>query len=133
MKPQGTADMRTKIIAKVVLATSLSASLIAGAILARPAAAQDDLPDGPGKAILTASCNTGCHSMSQVTGEHQTAEQWNSTVTSMITFGANVPDAQFDTLVAYLATNFGIEGQPAPAATMPASNNTAPAPTPVAQ
>ena len=119
--------MRNKIM-KALLATGLGVVLLAGIILARPAVAQDDLPNGLGKSTLMASCNTGCHSVSQVMGEHQTADQWNSTITNMINFGANVPDDQIDTLVAYLATNFGPEGQPAPGATTPPTGATAPAP-----
>jgi mono/diheme cytochrome c family protein len=132
--------MRSELI-KGLLAASLGVALVGAAVLARPAVAQDNLPDGPGKAVLVAACS-GCHGVSQVTGEHQTADQWTSTVTSMINNGANVPDAQFDTLVAYLATNFGPEGQPAPAASAPATpatgattppaGGTAPAPTPPA-
>jgi len=127
---------------KGLLAASLGVALVAGAILARPAVAQDDLPDGPGKAILMTSCNTGCHSVSQVTGEHQTADQWNSTITNMMNFGATIPDDQIGTLVAYLATNFGVQDQPAPgsavppasgAAPIPPANTPAPAQTPAAQ
>ena len=118
--------MRSKMV-KGLLATGLGLALAAGGFLARPAIAQDDLPDGPGKDVLMTACNN-CHGVAQVTGEHQSAEQWASTVTMMINNGANVPDSQFDTLVAYLAANFGIAGQaPAPAASAPSP---APAPMP---
>jgi len=116
--------MRTETVMKGLLATTLSVALIVGVILARPAIAQDDLPDAPGKTILMTSCNTACHSASQVAGERQTADQWNSTIVMMMNNGAVVPDDQIGTLVAYLANNFGPQGQPNASTTTPVSGGT---------
>jgi mono/diheme cytochrome c family protein len=109
--------MRSDLV-KGVLATTLGLGLVAGLVLARPAIAQDSLPDGPGKAETLAACS-GCHGIGQILGEHRAADMWATTVTSMINNGAPVADADFDKVVGYLATNFGPEGQ-APAAAAPA-------------
>jgi virginiamycin B lyase len=105
--------MRSNLV-KGVLATTLGMGLVVGLILARPAIAQDALPDGPGKAETVAACS-GCHGIGQILGEHRAADAWASTVTSMINNGAPVADADFDKVVGYLTANFGPEGQ-APAA-----------------
>ena len=112
--------MRSDLV-KGVLVTTLGMGLIAGVILARPAFAQDSLPDGPGKAETVAACS-GCHGIGQILGEHRAPDAWASTVTSMINNGAPVADADFDKVVGYLAANFGPEGQApaAPAAPAPA-------------
>jgi mono/diheme cytochrome c family protein len=110
--------MRSDLV-KGVLATTLGVGLVAGLIMARPATAQDVLPEGPGKAETLAACS-GCHGIGQILGEHRAADMWATTVTSMINNGAPVADADFDKVVTYLATNFGPEGQ-APAAAAPAA------------
>jgi mono/diheme cytochrome c family protein len=129
--------MRSDLV-KGVLATTLGLGLVAGLVLARPAIAQDSLPDGPGKAETVAACS-GCHGIGQILGEHRAADMWATTVTSMINNGAPVADADFDKVVGYLATNFGPAGQaPAAAApvtapaTVPPAGGTAPAPAPQA-
>jgi hypothetical protein len=113
--------MRSTLV-KGVLATTLGMGLVAGVILARPAIAQDNLPDGPGKAETVAACS-GCHGIGQILGEHRDAEAWATTVTSMINNGAPVADADFDKVVGYLTFAFGPEGQApaAPAAAAPAA------------
>lgn len=120
--------MRSELV-KGVLATTLGLGLVAGVIMARPAIAQDAMPDGPGKAETVAACS-GCHGLGQIQGEHRAADVWATTVTSMINNGAPVADADFDKVVGYLAANFGPEGQ-APAAAAPAAPAAA-APAPAA-
>ena len=130
--------MRSELV-KGVLVTILGVGLVAGVIAARPAVAQDNIPDGPGKAETVAACS-GCHGLGQIVGEHRSADIWATTVTSMINNGAPVADADFDKVVSYLATNFG-DGSPvpgaapaaAPASAAPATAapaTAAPAPTP---
>jgi hypothetical protein len=107
------------------LMTTLGAGLVAGVFIARPAIAQDNMPEGPGKAETVAACS-GCHGLGQITGEHRSAEDWATTVTAMINNGAPVADADFDKVVNYLATNFGTGAAPAAGAT-PAAPGAAPA------
>jgi mono/diheme cytochrome c family protein len=72
----------------------------------------DVLPAGPGKALVLRSC-VSCHDVSQVTAQRAGKDQWNKTVDKMIENGAILTDAEADTIVQYLSTNFG----PAPAKT----------------
>ena len=98
--------MRSDLV-KAFLTTTLGVGLVAGVIIARPAIAQDNtMPEGPGKAETVAACS-GCHGLGQIVGEHRSAEDWSTTVTSMINNGAPVADSDFDKVVHYLATNFG--------------------------
>jgi hypothetical protein len=88
--------------------------------LSIPAIAQDasDLPDGPGKDKVATACS-GCHDLGQVTSQHQSADRWADVVSVMVNNGAPVADSDFNTVVRYLATNFGPDG--AAAQSKPAS------------
>ncbi len=83
-----------------------------------PAKAVVELPDGDGKAIATENCQA-CHKLTNLTRAHKDLDDWKETVQTMIDRGANVPPEQVDTLVQYLAKNFGPKdaSAPAPAAT----------------
>lgn len=70
------------------------------------APAATDFPAGPARAVAVRSC-TQCHVASQVTSQRKTADQWATTVSQMMGFGAQVSDEEFDPLVTYLATHYG--------------------------
>ncbi len=72
-----------------------------------------DLPDGDGKAIATENCQA-CHKLTNLTKAHKNLDDWKDTVQTMIDRGANVPADQIDTLVQYLAKNFGPKDASAP-------------------
>ena len=78
-----------------------------------------ELPDGDGKAIATENCQA-CHKLTNLTKAHKNLDDWKDTVQTMIDRGANVPADQVDTLVQYLAKNFGPKDASAPASTTPA-------------
>jgi cytochrome c5 len=80
-----------------------------------PAKAVVELPDGDGKAIATENCQA-CHKLTNLTKAHKDLDDWKETVQTMIDRGANVSPDQVDTLVQYLAKNFGPKDAPAPAA-----------------
>ncbi|HEX3755859.1 MAG TPA: hypothetical protein VHV26_12375 [Rhizomicrobium sp.] len=83
------------------------ATFIAAMLLLGSAAAwADDFPPGDAHDIVAKAC-TQCHVAAQVTSQHKTADQWADTVNQMISNGAQVNDADFDKVVAYLAKNFG--------------------------
>jgi len=67
-----------------------------------------EFPAGPGKALADQAC-LNCHSADMVWQQHLTEKQWTANVTKMIGWGAEIPDAQKDALVAYLVANFGPE------------------------
>jgi mono/diheme cytochrome c family protein len=91
---------------------------VAAAPVSRPAAPQapaapvqqasapDELPPGVGREAVLKGCG-GCHGIGQVVTERRSREEWATTVTMMITNGAPVSEAEFDSVVAYLATHFG--------------------------
>jgi hypothetical protein len=63
------------------------------------------LPDGAGKRILLTTC-TLCHDLQRVRNHHATAEEWESTLESMLNEGAPLGEADFPVLLRYLANNF---------------------------
>jgi mono/diheme cytochrome c family protein len=73
-----------------------------------------ELPDGEGKAIATENCQA-CHKLTNLTKAHKSLDEWKDTVQTMIDRGANVPADKLDTLVQYLAKNFGPKDSSAPA------------------
>ena len=70
--------------------------------------ASDDntLPPGEGQAIVQQKCSS-CHALKVVTGKKASRQQWSTIVDQMITRGADVSDDDIDTLLDYLAKNFG--------------------------
>ena len=65
-----------------------------------------ELPEGDGKAIATENCQF-CHKLTNLMKAHKSLDEWKDTVQTMIDRGANVPADQINTLVTYLAKNFG--------------------------
>ena len=65
------------------------------------------LPEGPGKETFQTVCSM-CHSPKAVIGKQGTKEWWQSKVTEMLQEETDIPSADFDTIVAYLAKNFPI-------------------------
>jgi cytochrome c5 len=89
-----------------------------------PAKVVVELPDGDGKAIATENCQA-CHKLTNLTKAHKNLDDWKETVQTMIDRGANVPAEQVDTLVQYLAKNFGPKDASAPAPAAPPSSTPA--------
>ena len=99
-----------------------SAAATASPAPAAAAKAVVELPDGDGKTIATENCQA-CHKLTNLTKAHKNLDDWKDTVQTMIDRGANVPPDKVDTLVEYLAKNFGPKdaSAPAPAAPSPAN------------
>jgi len=93
----------TSVFAAVLLWTAAAAPAASGAV-----AADDDLPDGPGKRILDASC-TACHGLDEVTKfkGFYTRAQWRDVVVTMVDYGATVAPADVEVLADYLAEHLG--------------------------
>jgi hypothetical protein len=77
----------------------------AGLMLAAGAAQADDFPAGPMHDKVVQAC-TQCHDGGVVTSQHKTRDDWAQTVTTMISNGANIADADYDKTVDYLAKSF---------------------------
>jgi competence ComEA-like helix-hairpin-helix protein len=67
---------------------------------------ENTLPPGEGQAIVQQKC-ASCHALKVVTGKKASRQQWSTIVDRMITRGADVDDDDIDTLLDYLAKNFG--------------------------
>lgn len=79
---------------------------IPAALLLAASLEAQDLPDGAGKDLVMNVC-TVCHDLMRVTSKRKTKEEWNDIVDQMATKGAKASDEEFDTIVNYLAKNFG--------------------------
>jgi virginiamycin B lyase len=99
--------MSNQSILRVLAATLLCATLPAQA--QQQAAA--DFPDGPGKEILTTTCNT-CHEANRVRAGY-TPEGWRTVIRMMLNFQVPIPQDKVDTLTNYLIKNFPERPRPA--------------------
>jgi competence protein ComEA len=77
------------------------------------AAAQSELPDGPGKATVEKVCS-GCHGFSVITQVRADKAHWEATVDDMASRGAEGTDDELDQVVQYLSAHFGPNAPPAP-------------------
>jgi putative heme-binding domain-containing protein len=101
----------------------------------RAQSAQDDLPDGRGKAEFSRICSQ-CHSLNVATNRRLTQSGWEAVVNDMVSKGARGTDDEFDRVVNYLGQHFGpnvpIGKQPSRAIAKPdAVTKTVPTQTPV--
>jgi competence protein ComEA len=106
----------------VFLAVGLSSAY---AQTAPPAAA---MPDGAGKPIVQRACSA-CHALTVVTSKHASQKEWDQVVNQMVSRGADLTDDEIDTVIAYLAKNYGpLDQQTAPStdAATPPSDTAAP-------
>ena len=90
----------------------MNRALLAAALLlsATAIARADDFPPGDEHDLVAKAC-VQCHVAAQVTSQHKSADQWSETVSQMISNGAQIPDSEFDKVVAYLTKSFGPVGQ----------------------
>src|SRR5881392_3376336 len=88
-------------------------SLMAAALLcsALPAWSQE-LPEGQGKEMVAALCNS-CHPFYARLGGGYTAEGWRTVMRMMANHGVNIPPDQLATITEYLTKNFPEKGKPA--------------------
>jgi len=92
-------------------------ALLAGAARA---AAQDSLPDGPGKDVTVRVCGA-CHSPARSAAVRLTRGGWQDVIAKMVPLGAKGSDAELAAVLDYLSANF--KGD----APKPINMNTAPA------
>lgn len=93
--------------------------------IALPAAAQDALPEGPGKAAVQETC-TQCHDLGPILAQRRSAEDWADVVERMKGFGASLTDSQKAGILAYLTASLG-KGDAPSATPAPAPAGPAPA------
>jgi len=83
----------------------LTLALLALGVAVLPIAAQD-LPDGPGKETFAKVC-TQCHGTDVIVVQKHTKAEWKTLVDTMISYGAEAKDEEFEAIINYLAKNFG--------------------------
>src|SRR5258708_35249840 len=71
-----------------------------------------ELPDGKGKEMVAAQCNT-CHTFYSRVGAGYTADGWVTVMRMMANHGVKVPPDQVATITEYLTKNFPEKGKPA--------------------
>ena len=73
-------------------------------LLAVPAFAQKDLPDGPGKPVAVRVC-TGCHGAEMFSATRLGQAEWDRLVANMTTErGVTISDADYAAVLKYLVT-----------------------------
>jgi competence ComEA-like helix-hairpin-helix protein len=63
-------------------------------------------PDGPGKEVVGRIC-IDCHGSSNFRQKRLSKDEWTKQVDEMIAHGANINDDEYETIITYLAQNFG--------------------------
>ena len=79
------------------------------------------LPEGKGKDLVQQRC-VMCHAANVWMSQHHTRDQWGTVVEDMLSKGLQASDDEQDTIVGYLAQNFGPVAKETPAAAPPASD-----------
>ncbi|WP_216321529.1 hypothetical protein [Sphingomonas quercus] len=90
----------------IALATCVALGAQAGIAQDPKAPPADGAPRLATGAQVERTC-TACHVAAQFTSQRRTREQWAETVNTMIGYGAQVSDEEFEPIVNYLAANFG--------------------------
>ncbi|MBU6167059.1 MAG: hypothetical protein KGQ52_13170 [Alphaproteobacteria bacterium] len=83
----------------------LAAVTISVAAAQEPAPDLSLLPAGPGRELVGAKCGT-CHAIAIVVGQRRDRVAWEQTMEQMIGRGAEINDAEFAEISAYLGRNF---------------------------
>src|SRR5215510_11563468 len=86
--------------------------MVAILVCAAPAALAQELPEGKGKELVVAHCNS-CHPFQARVGAGYTPKGWVTVMRMMANFGVSLPADQVTTITEYLTTNFPEKGKPA--------------------
>lgn len=86
-----------------------SASFVVLLAVSRAWADGPVLPPGPGKAVVESKCKQ-CHSLKNITKQHQDVKWWAGTLDKMVERGLEIEPDEQDQVLKYLAKNFGAHG-----------------------
>ena len=75
-------------------------------------AAQDVLPDAPGRDITVKVC-AGCHAAETVASVRHTPEGWRDVIVKMVAAGAQGTEQELEAVLQYVSTQFPVEAQKA--------------------
>jgi len=100
--------------------------LLLSALLITPLWAQDDLPDGEGKAVAVRIC-TGCHGAEMFSAARKSTDDWDRTVATMTEKGLSLSDADYTTVLNYFSKNLAPQPKsPKPSIPTPAPSSASP-------
>jgi competence protein ComEA len=90
-----------------------------------PPSGPPTMPAGAGKAIVQEKCVV-CHALTVVTSKHSSRKEWDQVVNQMVSRGADLTDEEIDTVIEYLAKNYGpLDQTTTPASEAPVNVNKA--------
>ena len=99
--------MMTRPVALVVFCAWVAASAGIPALQQEPQPAPlKAFPDGPGRDVAVRLCSD-CHPIVSVTRHRESRTQWGQIIEKMIGEGAQINDADFETLVVYFSVVLG--------------------------
>ena len=100
--------LRCVLVACLAIWMTIWTTVPGGILTAAQSKPEDELPDGPGRRILQASC-TSCHDLGEVTKfkGYYTRAQWRDVVQTMVEYGAKLQSGEADVLADYLAEHLG--------------------------
>jgi cytochrome c5 len=89
-------------------------------VYAQEAVAIPALPDGPGKALVSAQC-ANCHALDEALSKRGTPAEWSGIIKMMTERGATITDADAAVIAGYLGQHFGPGAAPPASASARAS------------
>src|SRR5262245_66377999 len=92
--------------------------LLIALLIAAPSLSAQQLPDGPGAAILKSRCVV-CHESDIITSQKLSLTGWTRSIDKMVRWGSSVTPEEREVLQPYLAQHFA----PQPVASHPATEN----------
>src|SRR5262245_26608353 len=97
---------------ETILKNSCVSLMIAAVLGASLPAWSQELPEGEGKSLVAAHCNS-CHPFYARVGAGYTADGWRTVMRMMVNHGVVLPPDQLATITAYLTKNFPEKTKPA--------------------
>jgi len=81
-------------------------SMLAPVVRAQSQAEVENLPEAKGKEVVEKVCSA-CHEAQAVSRYRKSKDEWSAVIDDMVSKGADASDAEFDTIIVYLAKCFG--------------------------
>ncbi len=98
--------------ASLVTGLSFSAAIMVAAVCIMPVAAQELLPEGPGRETTLKACS-GCHGVEFFIGVPRSRNAWENTMLRMQNRGMKISSEDYLVVAYYLATYIGLSPPPA--------------------
>jgi cytochrome c5 len=81
-------------------------AILIGLLIAAPALSAQQLPDGPGAALVKSRCVV-CHEAEIITQQHLSLAGWTRSIDKMVRWGSPITPQEREVLQPYLAEHFG--------------------------